>query len=126
MLSIVLGSRRSRRGLRGGGGPGLSDTLRGYKVEAILEARWRRTGWLANRRGDGCLISTSFSEIGSLTGNSSCDSGICGNAVIELSLLIELLVRAWPVLNVRFAACSIRLLIHEFATETAGFCCGVG
>lgn len=41
---MLAGSLHRRSGLFGGGGPGLSEKLRGYMEEAVLEARCSRTG----------------------------------------------------------------------------------
>lgn len=42
--SILLGSRPIRSGLLGGGGPGLSETLRCPIEAAMLGVRWSSTG----------------------------------------------------------------------------------
>lgn len=79
-FSIVLESRRSLRGLRGGGGPGLSEGFGGYKLDAKLEARLCRSGWLPILRGQGDLISMLFPSPGYLTGNASLGSAIGARA----------------------------------------------
>lgn len=126
MLSIVLASRRKRRGLRGGGGPGLSETLRGYREDAMLDARCKRTGWLAKRRGEGCLISTSFSRLGCFTGNSSCGSDIFGRAVLAGLGCTGWLESARQTSKERLVGCSYRSPRYESAMETADSGSGVG
>lgn len=70
--TIFLGSLRNLNGLFGGG-PGVSEQLRGGSEHAILEALCNSTGWLASLRGDGCLSSMSFASPLYLAILSSCD-----------------------------------------------------
>lgn len=78
---VLTGSLQRRKGLLGGGGPGLSEKLRGYMDDAILGARCSSTGWLAKRLGVGWRISTSRLVLGSLTGNSSLGKASFGTGV---------------------------------------------
>lgn len=85
MVPLMLaGSRQSLSGLLGGGGPGLSEKLRGLVEEETLETRCNNTGWLANRLGAGWRISTSLPALGNLTGNSSRGSASLGTGVPAL------------------------------------------
>lgn len=103
MDSIERASFFRRSGLRGGGGPGESETERGCNEDAMLDARCSSTGWLAKRRGDGCLISTSLPGLALTTLRTSLRSGMVGSAVISGWLL-----SAPETSKARFAGCSGR------------------
>lgn len=83
--SVVLESRRSLSGFRGGGGPGLLERLRG--CSSILDALCSSAGWLAKRLGEGWSILTCLSALGSGTGKSSSSSGTSGSVVTPGTML---------------------------------------